>query len=299
MSAFWLKTEKNSAEITIFHSISFFSLPYFWGVITQLICFVLIAFFTYRAIFLQYLTSTTYLPFSVLMCFGTFFESTHLFGNQTFATIFFVLALWQFIKIDTRSDNSAVVLNTFLLLIASAFFVPEFIYFVPVFIFGFFYFIEVKFKTLILMIFSISMPILSAFCVCFLIDRVDLFSDFFVKLFDFNFTINIRIFEARIFIYAAISIILVLISLFFLWHNIKNIKFQTRRFTLFFVILWLSIIFLFMFLQNDFSYFILTYIILVSFFISLNFTNLQPKKIKLKKLKNKRRKLKRKKIIYN
>ena len=299
VSAFWLETEKNAAEITIFNSFTLFSLPYFWGVIMQLICFVLIAFFVYKVIFLQYFTIATYLPFSVLMFFGTFFESAHLFGNQMFATIFFVFALWQFIKIDTRKNNAVVVLNTFLLLIISAFFVPEFIYFVPVFIFGFFYFIELKIRLLMVMIFAISMPILCAFGVCFLLDKIDLFYDFFIKIFDFNFRINIKIFEMRTFIYAAVSIFLVLISLFFFLQNIKNHKFKTRQLTLFFVILWFSIIFLFIFLQNNFIYFILIYIILVSFFISLNFINLQPKRRKKVKPKLKRRRKFRKLKVKN
>ena len=180
--AFLFTDEKKETEITIFNSISLFSLPYFWSVIVQLICFLMLAFFVYKFIFLQYFTITTFLPFSVMMFFGTFFISVHLFGNQTFATIFLLLAIWQFIKIDTRREKPTVVLNTFWLLIISAFFVPEFLYFIPVFIFGFSYFIELKIKTLMMMFFAILMPILCAFGVCFLFDRIDLFSDFFVKL---------------------------------------------------------------------------------------------------------------------
>jgi len=299
MLAFWLTNEKNDAEIAIFNSFTLFSLPYFWGVIVQLICFTSLAFFAYKAIFLQYFTITTYLPFSILMFFGTIFPSAHLFGNQTFATMFLVLAIWQFIKIDNRRDNSAVVLNTFWLLILSAFFVPEFTFFVPVFIFGFLYFIELKIKMLMVVIFSISIPVLSALGVCFLFDKIDLFSDFFIKIFNFNFEINIQIFEIKTVIFAAISVFLVLISLLFYWQNIKNYKFQTRRFTLFFVILWLATIFLIMFLQSNFLNFILIYIILVSFFISLNFTNLRPKKVKQKKPKIRKLKMKRRKKINN
>lgn len=294
MSTFWFAGEKNDVEISVFNAFTLFSLPYFWSVIAQLFCFVSLAFFVSKFIFSQYFTITTYLPFSVLMLFGTAFQSAHLFGNQLFATLFLVLAIWQFIKIDISRDNSLIVLNTFLLFMASVFFVPEFIYFTTVFIFVFFCFIEIKFKTLIIMLFSISMPILCALGVCFLLDRIDLFVIFFYKLFDFK--INTQLFEINTMIIALISIIFVLISLFLFWKNIRIYKFQVRRFTLFLVIFWLSTMF-FMLLQNNFRYFILTYIILSSFFISLNLTNLQPQKVR--KSKPVKRRLKKYKKITN
>jgi len=278
--SFLLESENKDVEITIFNSITLFSMPYFLSIIVQLIIFLLLVFFVYKFIFLQYLTITTYLPFSVMMLFGAVFKSAHLFGNQTFATIFLLLAIWQFIKINTRKENSTIVLNTFWLLIISTFFVSEFVYLIPVFIFGFFYFIEFKIKTLMVMIFAILMPVLSALGLCFLLDRIDLFNNFFIKLYNFNFEINIKLFETYTAILALISVIFVLFSLFFFLRNINNYKFQTRKFTFFFVILWLSIIFLILFLQNNYSNFILIYIILVSFFISLNLTNLQNKRTK-------------------
>ena len=284
VSSFLFTSDKNDAAITIFYSIPLFSLSYFWGVIVQLICFMLLAFFAYKAIFLQYLTITTYLPFSVLMLLGTIFQSTHLFANQTFATIFLVLAIWQFIKIDTRKDNSVVVLNTFLLLMISVFFVPEFVYFVLIFIFGFLYFIELKIKTLIVIFFSITMPLFCILGVYFLIGKVSLLNDFFTGLFDFNFGLNKEILKKNIFA-DIISVILTLISLFYYWQNINSYKFRVRKFTLFLVILWLSTIFLILFLKNNASYFILTYVVLISFFISLYFTNLRPKISKRLKIK--------------
>ena len=295
LSAFWLETEKNDVEIIILESIYLFSLPYFWSVIAQLIYFMLLAFFVYKAIFLQYLNTTSYLPFSVLMLFGTFLLNSHLFGNQTFATMFWVLALWQSIKIIPGRDNQLVVLNTFLLLMLSTFFVPEFIYFTPIFIFSFIYFVEFKIKSLLIIIFSILMPILCIFGICFLLDKIDLFQEFFVKRFNFNFEINTAIFEPKVLIVEIISVIFALVSLFLYSQNIRNYKFQTRRVTFFFVILWLSTIF-FMFLKNNFLYFILIYIIVTTFFIALSFTNLQPKKTKKIKRKQviKMRKFKRK-----
>ena len=284
-SAFWLETEQNSAEITIFGSIYLFSLSYFWSVITQLIFFILLAFFVHKAIFSQYLTTTTYLPFSALMFFGTLFLSTHQFGSQTFATIFLALALWQSTKVIPGRNNQLVVLNTFLLLMLSTFFVTEFIYFTPIFVFCFFYFIELKIRSLLIIIFSILMPILCIFGICFLFDKIDLFRNFFVQLFNFNFEINTAIFEVRILVFGIISVTFALISMFLYWQNIRNYKFQTRRITFFFIILWLSTIF-FMLLQNNYIYFILIYIITTTFFISLSFTNLQSKstkKIKRKK----------------
>jgi len=289
LSAFWFETEKNSAEITIFNSISLFSLPYFWGVIAQLICFVMLALFVYKVIFLQYLSSITYLSFSVFMLFGVLFLELHLFGNQTFATIFFVLALWQGSKTDTRQDNKLVLLNTFLLLILSVSFVPEFIYFTPIFIFGFFYFIEFNIKSLMVIIFSISMPILCALGLCFLFDRIDVFNNFFNELFDLKFEINRAIFKIDSTIPEVISLILTLISLFILLRQMKIYKMYVRRFTFFCLILWLSTIFFIVFLQNDILYFIWVYIILTTFFITLSFNNLQPKRRKKVKLKKRRK----------
>jgi hypothetical protein len=276
VSAFFRAKEKNDAEITVFNFILLFSVEYFWSVVIQLICFTLLAFLVYKTIFSQYFPIATYLPFSVIMLLGTVCQNAHIFGNQTIATFFLILSILQFIKTDSKKDNSVTILNTFLLLIMSVFFVPEFIYFIPVLFLGFVFFIDFKIKTLGVITFSILTPVLCALGLCYLSGNVEVFYSFFSNFFDLKFKINTNFFDISTVFMSIVSVVFVLISLFFYLQNIYKYKLYVRYFTHFLIFLWCVTILLIIFL-NNIAYFSLIYIILASFFIVLNFSNLQSK----------------------
>jgi hypothetical protein len=267
-----LENFSENMVVTVFGNMQLLSLPMIVGAVIQLFLFFFLAFWTTKSLFSPYL-NITYLPFSLIMALGAVWRGFHFFSEATVAMFFLIFALNQFLKINPHKSPSAKVLNIFLSLTAASFFVPEFAIFIPIFVIGLFYFYGGNFKLLSAILFSIISPILCFLSVCYLTDRIDIFTNFYQTIFQFDVSKDFSIYLLPQYSLIILLIVYSLISLFLYFSSSAGVKIHIRRLLTFLVILWLTTLLSLLIFWHNLSSFAMLNIIMFAFFATLNFVD--------------------------
>jgi hypothetical protein len=270
---FFTETRFADTQITIFGSVTLFSLPFYTSAIIQFLAFFFLAFWAYSAFFSSYLTVTAYLPFTLMMLYGAVWQGFHVFSENTIAVFFLMLAIKQIIG-DIRKNNSGKIFNIFLTLSIAAFFVPVFLCFFPVIILSLLYFLGGNSKTFLAMLFSILMPALCFLEICYLTNSIDIFIDFYTNIFKNIDPIDFLLYTTTQYMLIILSVICFIVPFIIFVLNYNNYKLQTRQLLFFLFVLCAVSLLLSLIFWTWLNVTSLLIIILVIFFITQVFTNL-------------------------